>query len=386
MGSHRRRRLAFAAALTLAATLLPSVANSEVTNPEVKAEYPQWSPEQEAVKPGKAVKFLNANGLPHGVRWTGGPATPSCTGVPIDSSSSSWNGSCTFQTEGTYTFECTVHPVMKGTIYVNSTGTVPPTPPTATTESASSITETTATLKGMVNPDGETTKYFFKWGTDTSYGHSSGEVTLGSADHAGHSVSMPLEGLAPDTTYHFRLVAKNGSGTVEGGDRTFTTSSKSEAPSNKEPTNEPRAEESSPTPTPTPMSPPSPVSLQPEIAPLVAPFLGTSVKLTAPRHSFSVHGSLEVSRSGAGGRLEIDLIAKSASLARARHKKVASAVVGRLVRRSVPAGKMSFSISLTARAKRALRRHHRLALRVKVTLTPPSKPVDILTRSFVLHA
>ena len=35
---------------------------------------------------------------------------------------------------------------------------------------------------------------------------------------------MRLSGLAPGTTYHFRVVATNGIGTTNGADQTFTTS------------------------------------------------------------------------------------------------------------------------------------------------------------------
>jgi hypothetical protein len=36
-------------------------------------------------------------------------------------------------------------------------------------------------------------------------------------------VSAALTGLAPNTTYHFRISATNGSGTSDGSDDTFTT-------------------------------------------------------------------------------------------------------------------------------------------------------------------
>jgi hypothetical protein len=98
-----------------------------------------------------------------------------------------------------------------------------------------------------------------------------------------------------------------------------------------------------------------------------------------------VSGSVEVSKSGAGGRLEIDLIANSASLATVRHKKSTSTVVGRLVRTSLNAGKVSFSISLNAKAKSALRHHHKLALTVKIVLTPKHGAAMTLTRSVVVR-
>ena len=64
---------------------------------------------------------------------------------------------------------------MTGTITVNSTG---PAKPTVTPEAATAVTDTGATLKGSVNPNGESTTYWFEYGTSTSYGqettHDSG--------------------------------------------------------------------------------------------------------------------------------------------------------------------------------------------------------------------
>jgi hypothetical protein len=64
----------------------------------------------------------------HGVIWSGGPATPTCAGVPGASSgqpsfATSWSGTCTFAKAGEYTFYCTVHgPSMSGKVIVNSSG------------------------------------------------------------------------------------------------------------------------------------------------------------------------------------------------------------------------------------------------------------------------
>jgi hypothetical protein len=64
--------------------------------------------------------------VPHGVRWTGGPEKPSCSGVPVEQEKIGWSGDCTFAQAGSYTFVCTVHPTeMKGTISVSS-GAPPP--------------------------------------------------------------------------------------------------------------------------------------------------------------------------------------------------------------------------------------------------------------------
>jgi hypothetical protein len=252
----------------------------------------------------------------------------------------------------------------------------PPGAPTASTQQATGVTETEATLKGTVNPDGEATEYFFEYGTETSYGQKTEKATLLASEN-NQAVSATITGLTAGAQYHYRLVAQNSlGGPIEGEDVKFMTLSP--------PAKQPPAKEPSPTPTPT--TTPGPVSPEPELAPIGPALVQSSLKLTTPRHGSSVRGSVEVSKSGAGGRLEVDLIANSASLAKARHKQSTSTAVGRLVRGSVSAGNVLFSVSLNARAKSALRRHRKLALTVKITLTPTrGKPVTI-TRSVVLRS
>jgi hypothetical protein len=97
----------------------------------------------------------------------------------------------------------------------------------------------------------------------------------------------------------------------------------------------------------------------------------------------TVKGSLQVAKAGAGDRLEVDLIATTASLAKAGH---ATQVVGRFVSASVSAGQLSFSVKLDAKARKALKRHHRLALKVKITLTPGYGEAVSITRSVTVHA
>jgi hypothetical protein len=111
--------------------------------------------------------------------------------------------------------------------------------------------------------------------------------------------------------------------------------------------------------------------------------LSGAPRISSSQRGSAVKGSLEISKAGAGGRLEVDLIATTASLAKAGH---ATRVVGRLVSAPVSAGQRSFSVKLDTKARRALKRHHHLALRVKITLVPVGGEATSVTRSITLHA
>ncbi len=111
--------------------------------------------------------------------------------------------------------------------------------------------------------------------------------------------------------------------------------------------------------------------------------LSGAPRISSRQRGSAVKGSLEVSKAGAGDRLEVDLIATTASLAKAGH---ATQVVGRFVSASVSAGQRSFSVTLNTKARRALKRHHHLALKVKITLTPAAGEATSVTRSVTLHA
>jgi len=95
-------------------------------------------------------------------------------------------------------------------------------PPKVSTGSATSVTSTSATLNGTVNPNGASTTYYFQYGTTTSYGSNTSSTSAGSGS-SGVSASASVSGLSSNTTYHYRLVASNSAGTSYGGDRTFTT-------------------------------------------------------------------------------------------------------------------------------------------------------------------
>ncbi|MGN6869431.1 MAG: hypothetical protein ACTHMY_13620 [Solirubrobacteraceae bacterium] len=94
--------------------------------------------------------------------------------------------------------------------------------PMVATGNATSITPTSATLTGTVNPEGQSTTYYFEYGTTTSYGSQTPAASAG-AGTADVKVTPSAGPLTPNTTYHYRLVATNASGTVLGSDVSFKT-------------------------------------------------------------------------------------------------------------------------------------------------------------------
>jgi DNA-binding beta-propeller fold protein YncE len=100
-------------------------------------------------------------------------------------------------------------------------------PPTISGAGASQITASTATLNASVNPESQATGYRFEYGlADCSANPCTSvpavNVGIGSGD-ADVAVAREISGLQPATTYHFRVVASNPTGTTKGEDRTFTT-------------------------------------------------------------------------------------------------------------------------------------------------------------------
>jgi hypothetical protein len=93
--------------------------------------------------------------------------------------------------------------------------------PTAATGAATGVGETSATLNGTLGAGGSSTAYF-QFGTTAAYGSSTAAQSVG-ASSSPSPLAAAIGGLAPGTTYHFRLVVENPDGVVYGGDQTFTT-------------------------------------------------------------------------------------------------------------------------------------------------------------------
>jgi streptogramin lyase len=94
--------------------------------------------------------------------------------------------------------------------------------PRASTGVATAIAPNAGTVQAQVDPRGNATEVVFDYGPTSAYGTTSAPQTLPVA--AGLlPVTGVLTGLAPSTTYHVRVRATNGEGSVAGSDATFTT-------------------------------------------------------------------------------------------------------------------------------------------------------------------
>jgi streptogramin lyase len=132
------------------------------------------------------------------------------------------NGTCTPPTEDEYF--CTAEtgydgPTGEGTPDKVFTSIVP----AGATGFATKVEAKGATLNGIVNPNGATTKYYFEYGTTESYGKTTAEESVGSGT-SNLEESKAITGLAASAKYDVRIVTTNSSGTTYGLNQVFMTS------------------------------------------------------------------------------------------------------------------------------------------------------------------
>jgi len=108
------------------------------------------------------------------------------------------------------------------TFSTTGTAPAPSAAPQATSAAATNATQSSLTLNGTVNPEGQPTSYWFEYGTTSNYGFETAPVNAGTGTST-ISASAVASGLPSSTTYHFRLVAFNAGGTTLGADKTATT-------------------------------------------------------------------------------------------------------------------------------------------------------------------
>lgn len=95
-------------------------------------------------------------------------------------------------------------------------------PPDATTGPPSQVGLREATVTGSVAPNDQTTAYSFQYGLTSAYGL---QTSAGTVPASGEPVpvSAQLTGLAPGTTFHYRVIAQHGPFVSYGADEVFVT-------------------------------------------------------------------------------------------------------------------------------------------------------------------
>lgn len=93
--------------------------------------------------------------------------------------------------------------------------------PSVTTNSATNVSDTSATLNGSISGNGLYTSAWFAYGTNNSFGYTTPQSSYGSGYT---NYNYTISNLIPNTTYTFRAVAQNSQGIVYGNVFSFTTS------------------------------------------------------------------------------------------------------------------------------------------------------------------
>ena len=111
--------------------------------------------------------------------------------------------------------------------------------PAASVGASSGVTRTSATVTATVTPQGLPTTYHFAYASQAAYetalgegastpyadGRATHETTSIGSEYEELPVEVTLTELAPGTTYHYAVIAKNDLGETAGSDATFTTAS-----------------------------------------------------------------------------------------------------------------------------------------------------------------
>jgi hypothetical protein len=225
-------------------------------------------------------------------------------------------------------------------------------PPVVSIDAAIDVTGTTATLRAGVNPNARPTTVRFEYGPTLALGSATAELPV-PAGVSAVTMAVPVVGLTPLTTYHFRAVATNGDGSATGPDGIFTTG-----------------------------LPPGPTTSQFEAAVIreLADVIAALRRL----------GTAGLGRTGAvsfvatvpgGGLLAVAITAPNATPSAAR-----TVLVGRARRSFTSAGSKRIRIKLTKNGRRLMRKARRpVKLRVTTTFTPTGRRAIKRTKTFRLR-
>jgi hypothetical protein len=167
--------------------------------------------------------FVNVGGQDFHIIGTTGSSYPRNAGTNLSAYFTTDVDGVTFGSDGTWDI---------GAYEYNSGGSGGPdtTPPTISAVSASSITQSSATIKWTTN---ESSDSQVEYGLTTSYGNS---TTLNTSMVTSHS--QALSGLSASKLYHYRVKSKDAAGNLAiSGDYAFTTASASDTQAPTTPTN-----------------------------------------------------------------------------------------------------------------------------------------------------
>src|SRR3954454_15051684 len=78
--------------------------------------------------------------------------------------------------------------------------------PTVSTGAVANVTPQSVTLLGKIRPNAAATTYLFQYGPTTLYGSATPIAAAGNGTSA-VNITADVSGLAPSTTYHYRLIA-----------------------------------------------------------------------------------------------------------------------------------------------------------------------------------
>ncbi|MGI8624061.1 MAG: PKD domain-containing protein [Solirubrobacteraceae bacterium] len=361
------RRLGGLVGLLAAGLAVFAVSPAAAADQQVQAQDDVFVTSVIAVKPGESVTWNHQRtNDPHNLTFDdAAPGFPS----PSSPQFAPWTATRTFPTEGTYRFYCQEHggpggQGMSGIVYVNATGTVPPTPPAASfTVSPSSARVGEAVsfdARASGDPDGAIARY--EWDLD---GDGSYETDTGATPTTSRSYTT-----AGPRTVKLRVTDNQS---PQGLTNETTRTLQVDAPPAPTPTPAPTAV---PPPPPNPTPEPTPVS---DITPPGAMLSGSRSQKLGTKVFVDVACLDESCRATSSATVRVPKVR------RARAKTYTLKKVGTKIPKGA-SGRLKLKLTAAARGaiRRALKAHKKIAVKLKVSVADDAGNARTLKRQVKL--